>query len=223
MPTDRQASAGIALAPDWTRRRCKENVYVVTDISRLVWPRSRLHETWERVIWADADMLAVAPQDRQIAEGSGHGLARELLLHVDDQGKATPMHGIDNALMAFERGIAGLEAGEDARRVAVQPGRGRALGERERVEEAETHQQIGIAGRIRQVGELPGPQRRLEPGGVVRRQHHLGAQQLAHQEHRLAATPPQFQRHRQHPCKMPEVTTDPPPVFLGTKLGLNRV
>ena len=96
--------AFFALAPDWTRWRCKENIYAVTDISRLVWARSRLEETWERVIWADADMLVFAPQDLQIAEGICHGFAGELFLHVDGHGKTTPTHGINNALMAFERG-----------------------------------------------------------------------------------------------------------------------
>ncbi len=102
--------AFFALAPEWVRKRCADNIYAVTDICRLEWAKAKLAEGYERVVWADADVLVFAPQDMTLAAGTGHGFARELFLHVDERGRTTPMHGVNNALMAFEQGDTVLDA-----------------------------------------------------------------------------------------------------------------
>ncbi|MBL8382502.1 MAG: hypothetical protein JNM90_05475 [Burkholderiales bacterium] len=92
------------LAPDWTRWRCKDNHYAVTDICRLVWATRALDAGYERAVWADADVLVFDPAALRLEPGRGHGFARELFLHVAPDGVTTPHHGLSNALMAFERG-----------------------------------------------------------------------------------------------------------------------
>lgn len=96
--------AFFALAPAWARERCTGNPYAVTDICRLVWQKQMLDQGWERAVWADADVLVFAPDTLDIPIGRGHGFARELFLQVAADGRAVPIHGVNNALMAFERG-----------------------------------------------------------------------------------------------------------------------
>ena len=102
--------AFLALAPDWARWRCRGNLYAVTDVSRLIWARRKLDEGYERAVWADADVLVFAPARLRLTDGSGHGVARELFLHVGEGARTTPIHGLNNALMAFERGDPVLDA-----------------------------------------------------------------------------------------------------------------
>lgn len=91
-------------APAWVRTRCAANKYAVTDICRLEWAQRKLAEGYQRVVWADADMLVFVPGELRLADGSGHGFARELFLHVGENDVTTPIHGINNALMFFETG-----------------------------------------------------------------------------------------------------------------------
>ncbi len=102
--------AFLALAPAWARERCAGNPYAVTDICRLVWLKRMLDRGWACTVWADADLLVFAPDSLDIPIGRGHGFARELFLQVAADGRALPIHGINNALMAFERGDNMLDA-----------------------------------------------------------------------------------------------------------------
>lgn len=104
--------AFFALAPDWTRSICRGNVYAVTDIARLIWAKRMLEEGYDRVVWVDADVLVFSPDELtlRLASVGGHGFARELFLHVNNSGRATPIHGLNNALMLFESGDTMLDA-----------------------------------------------------------------------------------------------------------------
>jgi hypothetical protein len=95
--------AFFSLAPDWVRQRCAGNPYAVTDVCRLAWVQEKLADGHARVIWADADLLVFDPQNLAIPEGIGHGFARELFLRLNADGTTSPVHGINNALMVFER------------------------------------------------------------------------------------------------------------------------
>ena len=106
--------AFFTLAPDWVRERCAGNLYAVTDLCRLAWLQSKLKQGFERAIWADADLLVFAPRTLRIAAGLGHGFASELFLKVMPGGSAEPVYGVNNALMAFERGDPMLDAYLDA-------------------------------------------------------------------------------------------------------------
>lgn len=100
-----------SLAPDWTRQLCQGNLYAVTDIARLVWARKMLEAGYDRVVWADADLLVFAPQalSRALTGISGHGFSRELFLRMENDGHIKPLHGLNNALMLFDRGDATLD------------------------------------------------------------------------------------------------------------------
>lgn len=106
--------AFFALAPDWVRDRCAGNLYAVTDICRLVWLKQKLAQGFERAVWADADVLVFAPLALKIPASNGHGFARELFLQVTTGGRTKPVYGVNNALMAFERGDPMLDAYLDA-------------------------------------------------------------------------------------------------------------
>ena len=95
----------------WARQRCGDNIYAVTDICRLQWMHNLLTETYERVLWVDADVLIFAPDVLAIDTQSGHAFAHELFLCMDNSPNGfTPQEGINNAFMVFERkGLAVLE------------------------------------------------------------------------------------------------------------------
>ncbi len=103
------------LVPQWARERCGDNLYAVTDLCRLQWLQQTLAEgRASRAIWIDADVLVFAPDSFRLPIGTGHAFAKELFLKVGNDGSAVPVHGINNAVMVFERGDATLAAYLDA-------------------------------------------------------------------------------------------------------------
>lgn len=118
--------AFFGLAPAWARERCAGNLYALTDLCRLVWAERELAAGAERVVWADADLLVFDPARLQWPVGIGHGFARELFLPVDAAGGiGAPQHGINNALMVFERGdpvLADYRQACEATLAALPPG-----------------------------------------------------------------------------------------------------
>ena len=96
--------AFLGLAPATVQEVCASNIYALTDVCRLVWAKQALAEGYDRVIWADADMLVFRPADLRIDDIRGHGFAREFFLRQERSGKYTPIEGINNALMVFEQG-----------------------------------------------------------------------------------------------------------------------
>ncbi len=91
------------LAPEWVRERCAGNIYAVTDICRLQWLRMQLEKGYERVIWADADILVFSPERIDVTTQNGYAFAQELFLSVGKDGRVKVVRGINNALMVFER------------------------------------------------------------------------------------------------------------------------
>jgi hypothetical protein len=99
-----------AFAPEWARKRCEGNIYALTDICRLQWMRDRLDAGCQRVIWADADVLVFAPSRLDVRTARGHAFAHELFLRLRPDGTASPLEGMNNALMVFEQGQRVLDA-----------------------------------------------------------------------------------------------------------------
>jgi hypothetical protein len=91
------------LAPESFRRTCETNIYALTDICRLIWLKQMLGKGYKRVVWADADMLVIAPHKLSFCGISGHGFAREFFLRVERTGMYVPVEGINNSLMFFEQ------------------------------------------------------------------------------------------------------------------------
>jgi len=100
---ERLDDAFFDFAPVWARRRCAGNIYALTDICRLQWLRMQLHRGYERVIWADADILIFSSVRLDVTTRNGHAFARELFLSTDREGQVKAIEGINNALMVFER------------------------------------------------------------------------------------------------------------------------
>lgn len=98
------------LAPAWVRERCARNIYALTDICRLQWMKNQLASVYDRVIWADADMLIFAPDKLAITNHQRHAFAHELFLRLDGDGGVTPIEGINNAMMVFQRDDPVLDA-----------------------------------------------------------------------------------------------------------------
>ena len=91
------------MAPGWIHERCKGNIYALTDVCRLQWLSDKLSAGYERVIWADADILVFAPQYLELSQCENYAFAGELFLQVFQDGRVKPVHGINNALMMFEQ------------------------------------------------------------------------------------------------------------------------
>ena len=98
-----QGDAFFDLAPEWVHKRCTGNIYALTDVCRLQWLLEQLDAGYERVIWADADVLIFAPEQLDITSVNNHAFAHELFVHLESNGDITPVAGINNALMIFER------------------------------------------------------------------------------------------------------------------------
>lgn len=101
--------AFLELAPSHLRGVCGANIYALTDVCRLLWVKQMLEKGYERVVWADADLLIFAPHKLRLDGMWGHGFAREIFLRVERAGLFTPIEGINNALMFFEQGDPTLE------------------------------------------------------------------------------------------------------------------
>ncbi|MES9906353.1 MAG: hypothetical protein ABW168_27190, partial [Sedimenticola sp.] len=67
------------------------------------WMRNKLDAGYERVIWADADILVFAPSRLNVQVQRGHAFAHELFLRMMPDGGVMPIEGMNNALMVFER------------------------------------------------------------------------------------------------------------------------
>jgi len=91
------------LAPEWVRHHCAGNIYAITDVCRLQWMREKLNAGYERVIWADADLLVFAPSRLNVRTQRGHAFAHELFLRLRPGGGFIPLEGMNNALMVFEQ------------------------------------------------------------------------------------------------------------------------
>ncbi|MES9905354.1 MAG: hypothetical protein ABW168_22100 [Sedimenticola sp.] len=65
--------------------------------------RNKLDAGYERVIWADADLLVFAPSRLNVQVQRGHAFAHELFLCMMPDGGVMPIEGMNNALMVFER------------------------------------------------------------------------------------------------------------------------
>lgn len=93
------------LPPVWVQQHCGDNIYALTDVSRLIWMKQKLDESYRRVIWADADMLIMNASGlgESVIQCQGHTFTRELFLQVQPDSGITIQHGINNAFMLFER------------------------------------------------------------------------------------------------------------------------
>lgn len=104
--------AFLRLPEQWILEKCGTNIYAVTDVARLIWLDEVLNQGYERVVWADADMLVISPTllTEQIRRHQGHGFAREVFLPIENTQVHAPRMGINNSLMFFERGDLTLKA-----------------------------------------------------------------------------------------------------------------
>lgn len=99
-----QGDTFLDYAPGWARWRLRTQMPAVTDLARLAWMRATLAEGFDRVIWADADLLVFDPERFTLPEGAGHACARELHLYLHEDGSTEPRPGINNAVMMVEAG-----------------------------------------------------------------------------------------------------------------------
>ena len=91
-------------APDWYRRKVKDNVQLVSDISRLILARRFLSEGYERVIWIDADLLIFDPVHFSVETEEGVHFCREIWTDADLEGNVIHQKKINNSISVFHRG-----------------------------------------------------------------------------------------------------------------------
>lgn len=90
--------------PARLRNQTAPSLLPQTDIARLGLLRDRLTLSYERAIWLDADVLVFDPAKFAILDGCGAVLCHEVWTDLNAVGELTHWHGINNALMVFERG-----------------------------------------------------------------------------------------------------------------------
>lgn len=91
----------LEMAPVWARQRCAQNIYALTDVCRLVWLRRKLDDGYERVIWADADLLVFDPSRLKLRTDLEAAVAHEIFVHATHESKIECVEGKNNSLMAF--------------------------------------------------------------------------------------------------------------------------
>ena len=101
-------------APDWYRQKVKDNVQLVSDISRLVLARRFLSEGYDRVIWIDADLLIFDPVNFSVDTEEGVHFCREIWTDADLQGHIVHQKKINNSVCVFHQGNAFVDFYIDA-------------------------------------------------------------------------------------------------------------
>ena len=103
-----------------------------TDLARLLWCRHFLNEGYERVVWADADILVLYPALFEIPD-LPYALCRELWTGTEGENVVRSAWAVNNCFMLFARGnpfldqyiAASIEAGsgrsEELARAALGP------------------------------------------------------------------------------------------------------
>ena len=101
-------------APDWYRQKVKDNVQLVSDISRLKLARRFLLEGYERVIWIDADLLIFDPVNFAIDTEEGVHFCREIWIDADLNRNVIHQKKINNSVCVFHEGNVFLDFYIDA-------------------------------------------------------------------------------------------------------------
>lgn len=101
-------------APDWYREKVKDNVQLVSDLSRLVLAKRFLAEGYERVIWMDADLLIFDPQNFSAETTGGVYFCREIWVDADLGGNIIHQKKINNSVSVFHQGNVFLDFYIDA-------------------------------------------------------------------------------------------------------------
>lgn len=97
-------------ATEREKRICGDQIFALTDICRLRWIAD-LFETYEKVIWLDADILIFSPEALNLDDLNGAGFAREVFIkpRLDAHGRFLIEAGHNNAFMFFERNDPSLQ------------------------------------------------------------------------------------------------------------------
>ena len=90
-------------APDWYRKKVRDNVQLVSDLSRLNLAKKFLKEGYERVIWMDADLLIFDPEVFSISTKEGVHFCREIWTDVDLEGNIIHQKNINNSVSVFHK------------------------------------------------------------------------------------------------------------------------
>ena len=89
--------------PDWFTQRCARGSLPATDFARLLWCEHFLKDGWDHVIWLDADILILAPEEFAVVDEGSHILCRELWMWAD-RGGLKGRWKVNNCVMGFSRG-----------------------------------------------------------------------------------------------------------------------
>lgn len=90
-------------APGWYRRKVKNNVQLVSDLSRLILARKFMQEGFQRVIWVDADMLIFDPENFTIETTDEISFCRETWVDADLQGNIIHQKNVNNSISVFQQ------------------------------------------------------------------------------------------------------------------------
>lgn len=91
-------------APDWYRQKVKDNVQLVSDLSRLILAKRFLSEGYERVIWIDADLLVFDPENFSVETEEGVHFCREIWTDADLEGNVIHQRKTNNSVCVFHQG-----------------------------------------------------------------------------------------------------------------------
>lgn len=101
-------------APEWYRKKVRNNIQLVSDLSRLILADRFLSEGYERVIWIDADLLIFDPINFSLETVEGVHFCREIWADADLNGKPVHQKKINNSVCIFHQKNAFLDFYIDA-------------------------------------------------------------------------------------------------------------
>ena len=101
-------------APDWYRTKVKDNVQLVSDLSRLILAKRFLSEGYDRVIWIDADLLVFDSENFSVDTEEGVHFCLEIWADENLDGEIVHQRKVNNSICVFHRDNAFLDFYIDA-------------------------------------------------------------------------------------------------------------
>ena len=90
------------IAPELLEKTASQRV-IASDLARLKWMQASLADSYQCVVWCDADFLIFDAQ-RFILPGTDYALGREVWVQQDKGGKLRVYKKVHNAFLMFRRG-----------------------------------------------------------------------------------------------------------------------
>ena len=89
--------------PHWFQKKFEGMGPQLSDLARLLMAKDKLQSGYERVVWADADVLVISPESLVLPPCKDSLFGYEHWVDVDSKGKLKHWNHLHNAFMVFKK------------------------------------------------------------------------------------------------------------------------